>query len=335
MRLRRLGLQDGRRHHPRRGAPRSEPGSSSSTRRSHPGGSCSGSTTGSADWAQPSSRTTTWARCVESVTADVSTSIADGNVLVFAELAPLFTALLEARARQSRAHAGGAVAPRSARRSRRSTATQDAGRCVDAFRGLRRTPSCAARRAGRTWSSRPTCWRWRTSSSACSRRSTLALNAAITDTLKKLIENDVVDHVPTQEARRALDGLTDELCQVLDKAWDTALTESIMQLVTTTETFDLRQDVPPLPDGMFPPELRTSPGLPAEPPRRQWDKTGGTGRAVRRPRLGRPGRAHELHRQPVPLAPARRRPSSSPRSPTPSWPLLAKGPGLTAARPAW
>ena len=38
-----------------------------------------------------------------------------------------------------------------------------------------------------------------------------------------------------------------------------------MQLVTASETFDLRHDVPPLPDGMFPPGLRDLTGTAAEP----------------------------------------------------------------------
>jgi hypothetical protein len=71
--------------------------------------------------------------------------------------------------------------------------------------------------------------------------------------------------------------LTDELCTVLDDGWDMALTESIMQLVTASETFDLREDVPPLAEGMFPPGLRTLAGTPAETAFAQWDKTAGTG----------------------------------------------------------
>jgi hypothetical protein len=104
-----------------------------------------------------------------------------------------------------------------------------------------------------------------------------ALNAAISDTLKELIETDIVRHVPGEAVRHTLDGLTDDLCSVLDQAWDMALTESIMQLVTPGETLDLRQDVPPLADGMFPLALRTLSGTPAEASYAQWDKTAGTG----------------------------------------------------------
>ena len=34
------------------------------------------------------------------------------------------------------------------------------------------------------------------------------------------------------EARHVLDGLTEDVCKALDEAWDTALTEAIMQLAT-------------------------------------------------------------------------------------------------------
>ncbi len=87
----------------------------------------------------------------------------------------------------------------------------------------------------------------------------------------------MVRHLPTDEARHALDGLTDELCKVLDEAWDTALTEAIMRLATATETLDLRRDVPPLPAGRFPPALRDLTGTAAETVVAQWDRTGGAG----------------------------------------------------------
>ena len=67
----------------------------------------------------------------------------------------------------------------------------------------------------------------------------------------------------------------------MDKAWDTALTETIMQLATTSETFDLRQDVPPLGAAMFPAELADLSGRTRQPTR--WRSgTGPAGRASRR-----------------------------------------------------
>ncbi len=79
-----------------------------------------------------------------------------------------------------------------------------------------------------------------------------ALDAAISDTLTRVIETDLVRHVPAPNARGVIDRLMEDLCHFLDEAWDTALTEVIMQLVTASETFDLRRDVPPLQGKMFP-----------------------------------------------------------------------------------
>jgi hypothetical protein len=104
-----------------------------------------------------------------------------------------------------------------------------------------------------------------------------ALDAAISDTLRKVVEDDLVRHVPTAKARRVLDGLMNELCGVLDDAWDTTLTELIMQLVTATEILDLRQDIPPLRGEMFPTELADLSGTAAAEAVATWDKTNGKG----------------------------------------------------------
>jgi len=84
-------------------------------------------------------------------------------------------------------------------------------------------------------------------------------------------------HVPTSEARRTLDALTDDVCSVLGDAWDTALTEAIMRLATARETLDLRKDVPPLSGTMFPPPLHELTGTEAADAVAQWDRTRGTG----------------------------------------------------------
>jgi hypothetical protein len=207
-------------------------------------------------------------RAVDEVTADVATSIAGGNVLVFAELAPLFTDLLEANPQSpSRSEALSAALARVG-------ADVDGSAVVDAFSAYGQAIGQPDERAALVLQA---------NTLAVSHEQqrlqpaiSSALDAAISDTLKKVIDNDVVGHVPTPEARRALDGLTGQVCQVLDTAWDTALTESIMQLVTANETFDLRHDVPPLADGMFPPALRHLPGAAAAVVA-AWDKTGGTG----------------------------------------------------------
>ncbi len=210
---------------------------------------------------------------IEGVTGDVSTQIAAGNVLVFSELAPIFAALVQA------------LDPRPAALT---TLTEAMTPVLDALGSDADAASAVAafesyERAVYAKGERPTLVLQANVLAVAHEQRRLqpaissALNAAISDTLKKLIETDIVRHLPTERARQTLDGLTDELCAVLDEGWDRALTESIMQLVTASETFDLREDVPPLAGAMFPPGLRTLTGTDAEAAFAQWDKTDGTG----------------------------------------------------------
>ena len=212
-------------------------------------------------------------RLVEGVTKDVSRQIAAGNVLVFAELAPIFAELLRVRDPKpaNAEELAAAVAPALA--SLGSGA--DAASAATAFQCYGRALFAPADRTTLILQANilAVAHEQRRLQPAISG----ALNAAISDTLKKLIEDDFVRHLPIASIRHELDGLTDDLCGVLDEAWDTALTESIMQLVTASETFDLRCDVPPLPDGMFPSGLRKLTGTAAESALAQWDKTAGSG----------------------------------------------------------
>jgi hypothetical protein len=212
-------------------------------------------------------------RLVEGVTRDVSKQIADGNVLVFTELAPIFTELLRAHDLKpaNAKELAAAVAPALA-----SLGTgADAASAATAFQCYGRALFAPAQRTTLILQANilAVAHEQRRLQPAISG----ALNAAISDTLKKLIEDDFVRHLPIASIRHELDGLMDDLCEVLDEAWDTALTESIMQLVTASETFDLRCDVPPLPDGMFPSGLRELAGTDAEKALAQWDKTAGSG----------------------------------------------------------
>jgi hypothetical protein len=215
------------------------------------------------------------ARVADLVTADVSKSIADGNLLVFRELAPLFTALLTARTslgEPSRDPLMTALDPVLSA----SDGTDGESRVVDAFSAYVDALCSADGHA---------CTVLRANVLAVAHEQQRlqpkideALSAAVTDTIKKLIEEDVIDHVPTAEARRLLNGVTDEVCRTMEEAWDTALTETIMRLVTKSETFNLRDSVPPLATGMFPPELTNLAGTPAADAVAAWDLTGGTGR---------------------------------------------------------
>ena len=208
------------------------------------------------------------ARAIDGVTADVATSIANGNVLVFAELAPLFTELLEAH-RQSVSTSEALSAALA-----RVGADVDGNAVVRAFSAYGQALGQSDGRAALVLQANTLAVSHEQQRLQPAIRS--ALDAAISDTLERVIDDDVVGHIPTPEARRALDEVTGQVCQLLDAAWDTALTESIMQLVTASETLDLRRDVPPLPDGMFPPALRDLPAAAAAVVA-EWDKTGGTG----------------------------------------------------------
>ncbi len=211
-------------------------------------------------------------QAVENVTNDVSTQIADGNVLVFAELAPLFTAFIDARRSSSTpddlaAAMGPALAPLAS--------DEDGAAVVTAFDAYGHALFGPADRADLILQAN-------TLAVAHEQRRlqpaiSAALDAAISDTLQRVIEGDIVRRLPTAEARRVLDTVTEDVCKVLDEAWDTALTEVIMKLATPSETLDLRRDVPPLSEGMFPPELARLAGTAAEAAVAQWDKTGGTG----------------------------------------------------------
>jgi hypothetical protein len=210
---------------------------------------------------------------IKSVTGDVSKQIAAGNVLVFAELAPLFTELLAVHQSEpgSPQELTTALAPALA-----SLGTgDDAAGAASAFDSYGRALFGPADRGTLILQANvlAVAHEQRRLQPAIA----AALDAAISDTLKKVIESDLISHLPVAEARQALDGLIDDICNVLDAAWDTALTEAIMQLVTAAETFDLRRDVPPLPGGMFPPGLRDLTSTAAEAAVALWDKTAGTG----------------------------------------------------------
>jgi hypothetical protein len=214
------------------------------------------------------------AQAVEAISTDVSKQIAAGNVLVFAELAPVFSAFLDAYGSQPATpdELAAALAPALAALE----SAEDAAALEAAFSAYGKAVFGPTDRASLIL-------RANTLAVAHEQRRlqpaiAAALNAAITDTLQKVIEGDVVSHLPTAEARHLIDGLTDDVCKVLDGAWDTAITEAIMRLVTARETLDLRRDVPPLSEGLFPPALRDLSGTAAEQAVARWDKTGGTGR---------------------------------------------------------
>ena len=215
------------------------------------------------------------AQAIKTITEDVSASIADGNVLVFAELAPLFAQLLAAH--------GSADPPTPQVTASAFAATERALEVAEDMSGVA-TAFAAYRNALFAPPERAAAMVLRANTLAVAHEQqrlqpaiAKALDAAISDTLTRAIETDLVRHVPAPNARGVIDRLMDDLCGFLDEAWDTALTEVIMQLVTASETFDLRRDVPPLHGKMFPVDLADLSGTDAAADVAAWDKTNGTG----------------------------------------------------------
>jgi hypothetical protein len=215
------------------------------------------------------------ARAAQQVTDDVARAIAEGNVLVFADLGPLFTTLVEVH-RSATAPTpqslSVALAPALSALESSGVDTSAVAVAFDAY-GLAMAPS-PDRAAMVLLATTLAVGHEQQRLQATIER---ALDAAISDTLKRVIEEDLVRHVPSAPARVILAHLTDDVCQTLDDAWEVAVTEVIMELVTSVETLDLRRDVPRLDGVMFPPALSDLAGSPAESEVALWDRTGGTG----------------------------------------------------------
>ncbi len=203
-------------------------------------------------------------KAVSTVSSQVGASIAAGNVLVFSELAPLFTALVNGDA--ARLDAGLAAL---------ASQMPDASAVTAAF--------AAYRKAASSPEARPTLVLAGNILAVSHEQERLqsaiqsALDAAIHEVFSASIADDVLPHVPTAQARNVLAHLTDEVGQVLDRVWQTALTEMMLRLVTADETFDLHCNVPPLSDALFAPPLADISDSEAEGPYGKWDRTAGTG----------------------------------------------------------
>jgi hypothetical protein len=213
-------------------------------------------------------------RVAKAVTDDVSAAIADGNRLVFAELAPLFTAVITARKSMSEPSSAAIVASLQPVLDSLQDAEDTAG-VAEAIRGYADALCSPDRKA---------CTVLRANVLAVAHEQKrlqpnieTALDAAVTDTFKRVIQGDVADHL-RGKVRAALDAMIDDVSKDMDTAWDTVLTETIMRLVTKSEVFDLHEDITPLSIGkMFPVELEDLTGTVAAPTVAEWDTTGGTG----------------------------------------------------------
>ena len=216
------------------------------------------------------------ARAVEKVTADVSAAIAEGNVLVFAELAPLFSALVKERRGAHPSTADNLAQPLIPLFAKLDASGVDTSAVKMAFSAYGQALLSPKDRA--TLVLQANTLAVSHEQQRLQEAILRALNAPISDTVKEILEEDLVRHVPDAQVRGVLDHLTDDICATLDRAWEVALTEAIMHLVTAAESFDLSRDVPSLDGVLFPQVLLDLSGTPAGDAVRAWDRTNGTGK---------------------------------------------------------
>jgi hypothetical protein len=230
---------------------------------------------GLGSWLERSIEHTHLLHIVEEVSAQVSASIAEGNRLVFAELAPLFSALLTD-------WTGGTDAARS-------NAASELAASIKLLhdQGVDTTNVSAAfaayQQALGDQGQRPTLVLAANILAVSHEQERLqpniadALNAAISDVFDTVMQRDVTPHLPHADAHRLFDRVAGDIGTALERVWQSALTELMLRLITPAQTFDLHRNVPPLPDGLFPHELADLTGTAAEAPFRQWDRAHGTG----------------------------------------------------------
>ena len=214
-------------------------------------------------------------KAVNTVSSTVASTIADGNVLVFSELAPLFTAMVQAwtgpRPPDSAA-CGTTLAPALSDLSGKGVDTTPLQEAFDLY----------WQALGQAQDIGPVMLAANVLAVSHEQTRlqpdiTAALNAAIDVEFERVVDQEIGAHVAIPGVQERLSDATTGVSSVLERAWRTALTELIMQLVTADEVLDLRQDVPPLQGAMFPGDLADLDGTPAAPAVARWDRTGGTG----------------------------------------------------------
>jgi hypothetical protein len=207
------------------------------------------------------------ARIVERVSAQVAGYIAQGNALVFAELAPAFemlartwpaaapdTVIAAVRGVLPAGAAGAALGRAFEFYARAGTASPVdraalflAGNVVAvAHEQQKLQPAIAA-----------------------------SLDAGVDDALHDLLRHHV--HPGAAGAASLLDSLVGDVVEAVRHAWEEALTATMLRLVTYDEHLDLRHDVPPLAGTLWPPELAMLEASDVAATVAAWDRTGGRG----------------------------------------------------------
>lgn len=202
---------------------------------------------------------------------NVSQHIAHGNTLVFAELAPLFVAFLEAleKAETSEVEMNAAL---------------DRAAADPIDDGLRQAFH----------------WYWqasRTADESERAHAILAGNVLAVAHEQQRLQDDIAASldvgvgtagqvlaqllprwVPDVVARLIRGKVAREVERLLDDVWDSITTQLLMTLHVPGATLRLNVDVPPGPDGLlFPAALGTLADAPPDSVFRSWDRTGGTG----------------------------------------------------------
>jgi hypothetical protein len=206
------------------------------------------------------------------VNSQVSAAIAEGNVHVFRELAPLFTVLVEDAPQSGGKGSATRLAAAIAKLQKEGVDTRRIEPAFEHYQNALTTPG-----------DRPTLILAGNIQAVAHEQERLqpyitqALDAAIKDTFVEMVDRVIIDHVPTAGARHILDTAVAEVGAVIERVWQTGLTIMMMRLDTATEKLDLHHDVPGLPDGLFPSTLTNLDGSPAAGPYGEWDTTEGKG----------------------------------------------------------
>ncbi len=199
---------------------------------------------------------------VEEVNQEVSSAIAVGNLLVFSELAPIFTAMVAGQdiaplLDDLDAQGVDTAAVRQAFTHYTAALSHSGGRCASVLAANILAVSHEQERLQPNIET--------------------ALNAAVHDVFVNVVKRDFVLDMPKADDHNLFHHLCGEVGSAFEHAWQTVLTGIMLRLVTPGQVFDLHDDVPPLDRQLFPAELANLEGSVAEGPYGQWDRTEGSG----------------------------------------------------------
>ncbi len=210
---------------------------------------------------------------VRRASADVASAIADGNLAVFEEIEPLFTALLAEWT--GGAGAGGVAGGAGAGGVGSPGPATDLAAAVGLYRAARQEPDPKRRAATVLAANVATVAH---EQERLQPNITAALDAGVRDSLLRLVDDDLAPHRAGAGDRHRVMAVAGELARAIEEAWQVALTETVVRLHIQDESLDLGRDVPPIGGVLFPAELAAIDVDEATGPLGRWDLTKGTGR---------------------------------------------------------